>query len=470
MPDPEIDLNAAAEHAVSCGRAWGGAAKAPVRRSTGYHSRKYLGESWERAYLRQLSGEKEQEACQPVEGADPLHCHQCNKPFNSRKAIAMHMFKSHGCKAQARLFATNGTCKICLKHFHNRPRLLYHLSYSAPSCFSKLLHIGTPLTIEEADNLDEIDAQSVRKDRKKGIGLRRAWLPALRLQGPLQHIKVPTSEDPGHCVPCGGINGPLHFYMCKGRQPADAPELEVNKMQALARSLIRKIQAGGAEAPAPVHWPRPSVDVIYRERAAQRRQSDELLAESFSEQGAPAPESAGSQCNETVGASTGQVPLLIPSPDRENGQGPGSGQDPRSAVCGSSPTGELPQNLDQAPLQCDPAQETPGQSVPALTPQQLERIRLNRLQAVKRQAAAATQVICPKRYDPALDARVDSLAVITTELVILHLVSGHRRNGDIQCQIEQSAFVGRFCVFMLSIDIALSTGCNVSKQQNRNFW
>ena len=56
IPDPNLDLNAAAEFANSCGRSWGSAVRVALRRSTGYHARKYLGEAWERNLCRQLNG------------------------------------------------------------------------------------------------------------------------------------------------------------------------------------------------------------------------------------------------------------------------------------------------------------------------------------------------------------------------------------------------------------------------------
>ena len=87
-----------------------------------------------------------------------------------------------------------------------------------------------------------------------------------------------------------------------------------------------------------------------------------------------------------------------------------------------------------------------------------------------RRAALAEASIGPKRFDPAFDSSVDSLAVITTELIILHLFSGHRRQGDLQCQVDDSSFVGKYNIFALSIDLAISGRCDVSKLEVRTFW
>ena len=87
-----------------------------------------------------------------------------------------------------------------------------------------------------------------------------------------------------------------------------------------------------------------------------------------------------------------------------------------------------------------------------------------------RRAALAEPIIGPKRFDPAFDSSVDSLAVTTTELIILHLFSGHRRQGDMQCQVDDSSFVGKCKIFVLSIDLAISGRCDVSKLEVRTFW
>ena len=170
----------------------------------------------------------------------------------------MHMFKAHGCKAQVRLFATAETCPICLVHFHDRPRLLYHLKYSSPGCLPKLLHHADPVTEQEADLLDAADAEQRREERRKGVGLRKAWLPAVRLHGPRIQVQLPAFEDPGPCVPCGGFSPPLNFNFCKGRYPdqqgstaaaSQDPAPEQNKVQAIARAIMKKIQAGGRYLP-----------------------------------------------------------------------------------------------------------------------------------------------------------------------------------------------------------------------------
>ena len=266
--------------------------------------------------------------------------------------------------------------------------------------------------------------------------------------------------------------------------------MERNKVQELARAIMIKIQAGGAVR-TPSTWPRQSVDTLYRQRQAQRLSEQEgadlpgprrrqifdatsvemvrLSAENPPGQGVPAPESAGSQSTESPGASSEFASFSQPGRDRENGQGQGSRQDPCPDVCQGSPLGHPLQKSGDA-VQCDPDKETSGAGKPELTQQQLEQIQANRRQALIRKAASASQQIGPKRFDPALDLSVQSLAIVTVDLIVLHLFCGHRREGDIQWQVESSQFAGRYSVFVLSVDIVISKRCDVSKHEHREFW
>ena len=65
-------------------------------------------------------------------------------------------------------------------------------------------------------------------------------------------------------------------------------------------------------------------------------------------------------------------------------------------------------------------------------------------------------MIGPRRFDAALDVSVDAFAVVSRDLVFLQLFSGHRRQGDVQFHVESSSFVGRFNVFVISMDLAVS--------------
>ena len=56
------------------------------------------------------------------------------------------------------------------------------------------------------------------------------------------------------------------------------------------------------------------------------------------------------------------------------------------------------------------------------------------------------------------------------QTIILHLFSGRRRQGDLQDQLEQAYGGMALNVFFVSIDIMHSSGGDVSKRQNVQFW
>jgi hypothetical protein len=116
--------------------------------------------------------------------ADPYLCYACDSTFSSSQGLGVHMFKAHGRKQLCRWYAAHDVCDSCLRKFHDRPRLLVHLAQSSPRCLEHLLHVHVPLQDGEVAVLDEVDRVQRRLDKRRGISLRQALLPAVQSSGP----------------------------------------------------------------------------------------------------------------------------------------------------------------------------------------------------------------------------------------------------------------------------------------------
>ena len=99
-----------------------------------------------------------------------LHtCADCGKQFASNCGLAVHMARVHGVRRPAPSYAgRDGTCASCKRCFHNRLRLVHHLSYSSPQCLEWCMLHTEPMTDQDREVLDREDADKRRRDKREG--------------------------------------------------------------------------------------------------------------------------------------------------------------------------------------------------------------------------------------------------------------------------------------------------------------
>eukprot|EP00969_Alexandrium_andersonii_P226193 9988400-Alexandrium_andersonii.AAC.1 len=65
----------------------------------------------------------------------PYPCQACDRVFRTHSAFRCHAAVAHGVRNVAVPFSNlEGVCTICLCKFHNRPRLIAHLTFDSPWC------------------------------------------------------------------------------------------------------------------------------------------------------------------------------------------------------------------------------------------------------------------------------------------------------------------------------------------------
>ena len=117
---------------------------------------------------------------------NPMSCYECGGAFKSKAALTAHAIRVHGYKSPASLFAAeDGICVRCLKCFHSRPRLIYHLSHDSPKCLEFCFRFCVRMTDEERKVINKRDAERKRKAKAAGVEIRAATRPAVRVAGPL---------------------------------------------------------------------------------------------------------------------------------------------------------------------------------------------------------------------------------------------------------------------------------------------
>ena len=112
-----------------------------------------------------------------------FQCPECERDFDRSDKLASHRHRVHGAKTGARLYAVGSHCGACLKEFHTRERLVYHLNVCV-ACLDTLRAHWVPLTVEQAAELDAAAAGEQRGNTARGFASRKAHEPVLRLRGP----------------------------------------------------------------------------------------------------------------------------------------------------------------------------------------------------------------------------------------------------------------------------------------------
>ena len=96
-------------------------------------------------------------------------CANCGNQFASNCGLAVHIARVHGVRRPAPSYAKrDGTCASCKRCFHNRVRLVHHLSYSSSKCLQWCILHMEPLPDHDREVLDREDADKRRRDKREG--------------------------------------------------------------------------------------------------------------------------------------------------------------------------------------------------------------------------------------------------------------------------------------------------------------
>ena len=166
---------------------------------------------------------------QPV--VEKWQCDLCNRCFPSRRGLAVHSARSHGYKRIERYFASGDVCDACGKLFHARARLLSHL-YECTTCFTTLQACFPPMAEETVTELDDIDTQYAVDMRKQGWWTTKAFLPPLKIAGPLLPSAGTESAHVFHQRWMIRTPNPGTLFQelqgrQQGRQPDEQPEVKL---------------------------------------------------------------------------------------------------------------------------------------------------------------------------------------------------------------------------------------------------
>ena len=125
-------------------------------------------------------------------------CNFCEASFRTRQALAVHRFKVHGAKSIERQYLHGTQCPICLVEFWTRERVVNHVRYRSKVCRENLLVRPPELTPLQADHLDELEQESVRKMQSCGNRRHKADQPCAQAAGPLLPIVLDPDRVSAH--------------------------------------------------------------------------------------------------------------------------------------------------------------------------------------------------------------------------------------------------------------------------------
>ena len=127
---------------------------------------------------------------QPVQSK--WQCDLCQRCFPSKRGLASHAARAHGYKRIERYYAVHATCDACGKYYHARARLLMHL-YDCPDCLLTLQACFPPAPEDEVERLDNEGKQYAGDMRTQGWWKTKAFLPPLKIYGPLLPPNTPDA-------------------------------------------------------------------------------------------------------------------------------------------------------------------------------------------------------------------------------------------------------------------------------------
>ena len=120
---------------------------------------------------------------------DPVKCSRCSIWCRNSHQLAGHVSRVHKLKHISRTFAeSDGTCRICLKHFHNRPRLIHHLRQNSFPClvqYDANLFTLVPSRVNELDLQDRVAAATAKRSGQSQL---KACCPVVLAPGPFRPL------------------------------------------------------------------------------------------------------------------------------------------------------------------------------------------------------------------------------------------------------------------------------------------
>lgn len=119
-------------------------------------------------------------------------CNLCDAGFDSKKALAVHARHKHQYRTMLKYFVLGDECLACGKKFFNRPRTLAHVGAST-TCKDTYFACFVPATEVQVERLEEDERDHARALRAQGWSPFKAFLPAVRICGPL--LPGSGSED-----------------------------------------------------------------------------------------------------------------------------------------------------------------------------------------------------------------------------------------------------------------------------------
>ena len=101
-----------------------------------------------------------------VQRGEHVQCLHCQKEFNDRVMLSMHMAKAHNVRNPVRRYLRDTTCIACGLLLHTRQRIFRHVAFSSPKCFQMYEAYVEPLTVAESLALDEEAARMKLRDKE----------------------------------------------------------------------------------------------------------------------------------------------------------------------------------------------------------------------------------------------------------------------------------------------------------------
>ena len=144
--------------------------------------------------MKRMLGTEDSFAATPPAPHLDFACDICGAWFSSHAALATHRYGKHRIKASVRTLVSNVTCAACLKNFHTRHRIIAHLSKCHRCREHYYLRGTTPLSADEANALDDAEANHATKLRTQGQATGAQQLPVVQAAGPMHCIDDATDD------------------------------------------------------------------------------------------------------------------------------------------------------------------------------------------------------------------------------------------------------------------------------------
>jgi len=119
----------------------------------------------------------------------PVQCKVCSTWLRNSHQLSGHLGRVHKIRHISRIYAHNsGVCRICLKGFHNRARLIHHLRQSSYTCLMQYEVNSLALTQSQITEFDLEDRIAAAAAKRSGFSKLHAVAPMVQFSGPLRPL------------------------------------------------------------------------------------------------------------------------------------------------------------------------------------------------------------------------------------------------------------------------------------------